>query len=411
MSQTTDGRVTQALITALNDGGPPVRIMAAAALSQAADLNAPQTPRYTAFTVSGEAWKALADGLAARGRYLRATAAASPLPPTDPRAITALITTLKDKESYMRIMAAAALSQPADARTVEALISALQDRDPKVKEQAAKSLGHVADPRVTDALIAALQDREVLVRARAAQSLEGVKEPKAVEALVAALQDQSRAVRVSAGLSLGRLDDPGTIEGIVRTLADLDYSGVWRGSGGLDAGYLAQQLIRPAAVEPLISMLDDRHSSNLVAIIAAAALGEIGDRRATMPLARALSRDTYPPGLAFLRMGEDKYKDWERADWAAAGALGKIRDPDAVEQLMVWLKKGDTPMKYLAAEALSNIADRRATGALVAAVQVNDARLQVEAARGLRKITGQEFTGFEPDRWKQWWDQHKTEYE
>ena len=426
-----DPRAVEGLLGALKDKDVSVRTAAAQS------LHAVDDPRAVEGLLG-----ALKDKDGSVRNEVRAVLALSE--PTDPRVAKALLAALTDPDASVRMASAGGLVLMKEPRGTEALIAALQDRSASVREQAAEvalALKHTTDPRAIEALVSIISsrssrehvpDRSALgrlllgrdtelrsrntdhfVRARAAQALEGCKDPAAIQALTAALQDESDAVRVSAALSLDQLDDPVAVEAMVRSLsrqvrlrACAKYFDVSKDmaivSGGLNFDYVAQKLVRPAAVETLISLLDDPTSG--VAAVAATALGEIEDRRAIAPLRRALLRSTHDSG-GF------RYDGLERADVAAALALGRIGDPDAVPDLEAALKRGDNQMKQGAAVALSNIADHRATGALVAAVQVNDARLQVEAARGLRKITGQEFTGFEPDRWKQWWDQHKTEYE
>ena len=421
-----DPRAVEALVAALDDSDASVRIAAAQS------LHAVDDPR---------AVKGLLGALKDKDTSVRTEAVAvlACSESAEPRVVQALVATLTDRDASVRTASAAGLVRMKEPRGTEALIAALQDRSASVRGQAAQALRHTTDPRAIEALVSILSHREAvresvldrvnnvfgrdaelysrdtdsIVHARVSQALEGSKDPAAIQALTAALQDDSYAVRVSAALSLDRLDDSVAVEAMVRSLAHqirlraaaraVDVSGYMDiASGGLDFDYVAQKLVRPGAVETLISLLDDPTSA--VAVVAASALGDLKDRRATVPLERTLLRDRYDRSLS-------KYDDPERADLAAAIALGKIGDPDAVLDLEAALRRGDTPMKQCAAGALSNIADRRAVGALAAAVQVHDSYLQVQAARGLRKITGQEFTGFEPDRWKQWWDQHKAEYE
>jgi len=101
---------------------------------------------------------------------------------------------------------------------------------------------------------------------------------------------------------------------------------------------------------------------------AARALGRIGDRQAVPPLIQALG-------------DED-----EDVRSAAAKALGRIGDPRAVPVLIQALGDGDEDVRKAAAEALGGIGDRQAVPALLQALGDENWRVRSAAAEALGRI-------------------------
>lgn len=86
-------------------------------------------------------------------------------------------------------------------------------------------------------------------------------------------------------------------------------------------------------------------------VVAAEALGKIGDARAVEPL------------IAALKYGVGAY--------SAAEALGRMHDPRAVEPLADALAEGDEALRRSAAEALAEFGDARAVGPLISELRGN----------------------------------------
>ena len=153
------------------------------------------------------------------------------------------------------------------------------------------------------------------------------------------------------------------------------------------------------AVEPLIAALKDKDSD--VRYAAAKALGEIKDPRAVEPLI-AVPKDYYS-GVryavteALVKIGAPamepliaalKDKDSKDSDvrQAAAEALGEIKDPRAVEPLIAALKDEDSDVRAAAAYALGEIKDPRAVEPLIAALKDGDSDVRKAAAKALGEI-------------------------
>lgn len=144
---------------------------------------------------------------------------------------------------------------------------------------------------------------EPLRRAHAAVLLgsEDAQAAEVVPYLLAALEDPDRTVRAGAAESLGRIGDP-------------------------------------RAVEPLIAVIEDRDGDWSVRARAAWSLGKLKDRRATGPLVAALA-----DMVSHVRL-------------LAATALGEIGDPAAEEALRSTAQHdSDLGVRYAAKEALAQI--------------------------------------------------------
>jgi|GEM_PF-1872313 len=118
------------------------------------------------------------------------------------------------------------------------------------------------------------------------------------------------------------------------------------------------------------------HKVDLIRIVAAMALGKIGDRKAVDPLINAL-RDKnvgWAAAEALGKIGDQKTVDLLRdilkgkdkyAIWAAAKALGKISDQEAVDFLINILSNKDAYSRWVAVVALQEIGDPKGVDALV----------------------------------------------
>jgi HEAT repeat protein len=211
------------------------------------------------------------------------------------------------------------------ARDVMGLIRLLKHRDLDVQYGAAEALGEIGDSGAVEPLIAALKNDEYGgVRWKAAEALSKIGAP-AVSALIGALRHHDDDVRWKASIALGEIGDP-------------------------------------RAIDPLISLLCDE--DRFVKSHAALALGAIGEP-AVNPLLRAL------------REGDGNLR------WGAAIALGKIRDPRAIEPLI-----GALADKYenVRAESASSLAamGKPASGPLLRFLTFSDRpeRLEVVTALG-----------------------------
>jgi HEAT repeat protein len=153
-----------------------------------------------------------------------------------------------------------------DPRAVVPLIDALGDTHGEVREAAAWSLGKFGDRRAVDPLLKTLGDEDPKVREAAAWSLGKFGDRRAVEPLLKTLGDEDPKVREAASRVLEELGEPlGRL--IQSTLA-----------GSREAGNELAGRKDPRSLDALILSLRDRDGK--VRRAAATVLGKIRDPRA-----------------------------------------------------------------------------------------------------------------------------------
>ena len=91
----------------------------------------------------------------------------------------------------------------------------------------------------------------------------------------------------------------------------------------------------------------------------------------------------------------------------AAEALGKIKDPRAVEPLITALKDEYSGVRWHAAWSLGEIQDPRAVEPLIEALKDEDSGVRLSAAWSLEKITKEHF-GREVAKWEEWLKKQKA---
>jgi formylglycine-generating enzyme required for sulfatase activity len=182
----------------------------------------------------------------------------------------------------------------------------------EVRRDAAKELCAYKENDVVDALIKAMQkDPDEVVRFCAAESLGKIGSRRAVESLLKALQDPHKNVVKYAAEALGKIGDERAIQPLLSTLGYENDFAPCRSAAEALAKFGAK------VVQPIIDCLgDDKKRS--AAILA---LGIIGDKAATQPLAEILNNELNTTNLR------------ERA----ADALGTIKDTATIEPLTIAL--------------------------------------------------------------------------
>jgi HEAT repeat protein len=143
-----------------------------------------------------------------------------------------------------------------------------------------------------------------------------------------------------------------------------------------------------SAVEPLLAALRDEDSDTRRA--AAEALDWLSDLHVVESLLAAsqtlnpdVTRQYDRVQYLALQLGS---ANWGAERRAAAGALGKLGDPHAVECLVLALRHKDRYVREAAAKALGKLGDARAVEPLLAALRGKDWLLREAAAEALRRI-------------------------
>ena len=168
-----DGQAVEPLISALQDHSS---YPAAVALGRIGDKRA-LGPLVAAYkdSLNDENFFASGDFAEILGKF------------DDPRAVTALISGLREAHVIKRGTAAIVLGKMG-AVAVEPLIAAIKDPHKYVRQGAADALGCIGDARAVDPLIVALKDFDEDVRREAAVALGRIGDRRAIEPLRAALK-------------------------------------------------------------------------------------------------------------------------------------------------------------------------------------------------------------------------------
>lgn len=242
----------------------------------------------------------------------------------------------EQKYGAQRKVAAIMLGMMRDDRAVVPLISELSFKD--YRETAATALINLGRLAV-EPLIAALKDPNGELRAISAELLGEIGDKRALESLIKVLKDKEFNVRKNAAAALGKIGDERAIEALLKVLVDKDINRTAANSlkmlgwkPGRDPQGVQFFVVQNAwkqvvemgepAIEPLITLLEENNDDNL--------------------------------------------------RWAAAEALGQIRDQRAVDPLIIALKDPDTTLRENAAAALGKIGDIRTIPSLIATIQSED---------------------------------------
>lgn len=102
----------------------------------------------------------------------------------------------------------------------ETLVADLHGEDWTKRCDAARLLGQSKDPRAVELLLPDLKDDNWKIRRNAAQALGVLKSTRAVDGLVEALQDRTATVRQRAAVALGRIKDPDTIPALIEAVVE-----------------------------------------------------------------------------------------------------------------------------------------------------------------------------------------------
>lgn len=266
----------------------------------------------------------------------------------DIRAEEVLIATLKDPEPVLRLVATSSLGDIAGLRSWEPVTAMLLDPVWSVRAAAARSLMNFKEQRTVEALIPMLKDKIKEVRQAAVEALANTDDPKLLDIFISLLKDQDEKTRKYAASGLGNIKHPGAIEPLLQALRDNEYNVCWSAS-------MALAKMGSAAVEPLIAALESYTWYGRE--LAADALGRIKDPRAVDPLIRLLR----------MMQVRNEYGSKEARE-AAVEALGELKDPRAVEPLIASLHDGDAYDEAIV--ALGKIGHPRAAKPLISWLRV-----------------------------------------
>jgi HEAT repeat protein len=245
-----------------------------------------------------------------------------------------------------------------ERRDIAGLARLLEHKDPQVQYEAAEALGNLGDEKAIGPLITALKRDEFSgVRWKAAEALSKIGNP-AVESLIATLQYPDDDVRWKAAIALGEIGNPDAIEPLILILSDEDRFVRSRAAHALS-------MIGEPSIPPLIHAL--KKGDPGVRWGAVLALGKIKNPLAVEPLILALADDQAmvraEAAAALASIGTPALGPLLGFLKGAQGetrievmtALGELKNADAIEPLLQLLESADEDERQAIADAIDAI--------------------------------------------------------
>jgi HEAT repeat protein len=257
------------------------------------------------------------------------------------------------------------LAERKDRADPAPLVAALTESDSvKVKLFAVKELTALKGKAAVDALVKALKDGEPSVRAAAADGLGGFGDTAAVAALTQSIFDNSPAVRTASAKALGALKSRDATPALCNRLTDAVPE------VAVAAATALAELADPASVEELIKAVVKPNAPTALVAAAAGALGKVRDPRAAGTFIALLSNKE------------------ENIRWSAVDGLGGVGGRAAVQPLSaVALKDPNPQIREAAVAALAKIGDVSALNTLVDALSDDQKRIADLALLSLLKLS------------------------
>jgi len=259
-----------------------------------------------------------------------------------------------------------AVAQP-DKTAWDVLKQGLADTNPLNRRQAVTATGSIGlDPEAIRLVEAAMKDdKDELIRATAAAELGEMKSRQSIPALRAALDDRAGEVGFAAAKSLWDMGDKtgrGFIEDVVAGQQQAFDGGV---KGALHRAdrlrYDPKKMAEIGAKSASGALLGPFN----IGVLAAEQVFKGGAEAARMQALNLLAEDCDPQTFKLLETSTTDDKTWaERA--AAAKALGRCGNPDAIPKLEENLSNSNAAVRFMAAGAIIRLSRRPDASASVA---------------------------------------------
>lgn len=208
---------------------------------------------------------------------------------------------------------------------IDIQIDLLQDPNWEIRREAIITLGEMADERCVVPVVQALRDGDWQVREAAVEALAEIGSP-AVEMLIKHLRDwESRKYVVRA---LGRINDERVLDPLISVLRNDEFKD--------DATRALVDLGKPAVEKLIIALNNKEDREDFVRKQSIIALGELKDPAAVDPLIAMLQDQDW-----FIRV-------------TAAGALEKIGDLRGREAIKLLIKDRDLVVRMRAERILAS---------------------------------------------------------
>jgi HEAT repeat protein len=279
---------------------------------------------------------------------------------------------------------------------VPELLQRLESPDITIAQKATIALGYLGSPEAVVPLVRALQSRQQHLYWQATAALSRIGDTQALDFLMKALQSSSVQLQSATAKALGKCGLP-AVAPLLRVIGDDRTDDLVK----FHAIHSLGEIGSPLAVQPLINLLDRK--SKHIRSEAIWALGQIRSPLAIIPLAdrltdsdlgvqsaaahalKAIGAPALPALLAMLKNSSSLTRS------VAIRTLAQLGFEEAVANLAEVLF-GD-PFPYVrsdAAQALGEIGSRSAIVHLGMAVRDQDRSVRTAAIRALRKVKSPE---------------------
>jgi HEAT repeat protein len=260
------------------------------------------------------------------------------------------------------------LAQP-ERTAWEELKTGLADTNPINRRQAVTATGSIGlDPEAVRLVEAALKDKDPLIRATAAAELGEMKSRESFPALKAALDDNVGEVGFAAAKALWDMGDKtgrGFIEDVVagqQPATDGGVKGAMRRANRLRYDPKAMTVL--GLKEASGALLGPFN----IGVIATEQVFKNGAVAARMEALNLLAQECDAQTFKLLETASTDDKTWaEKA--AAAKALGRCGNPDAIPKLELNLSNSNAAVRYMSAAAIIRLSEAPRVAASSSAVR------------------------------------------
>lgn len=291
------------------------------------------------------------------------------------------------------------------APAVPYLVQILSERiDATVRDAVVTTLEKIgkSDPKP---IIEALKSDRTQTRLTAIKILEVLADKQAVEPLVnAVLRDSAQTVRDQALQVLAKMaaDDPSVSDKLIATVEDEKAKPVIRSRAMKALGHISGAGLN---LDSLVAMLGNEEADIRLRCAAAAALGRSGNAEAVGPLLEAFKSKKAPirlwaavalngqSGSDVITALTNALKDEDdRVRVRAADALAAVQDPKVIDPLTKALADENAEVRTWGVIGLGNFSDKKAFDALTSALADSDVAVRVAAADALGRTGSLEAT-------------------
>lgn len=306
----------------------------------------------------------------------------------DRRAVEPLILVLQ--KGWARRWIIEALAKLGDPRAVEVLIPIAKNSSGDECIAAINALGTLGDPRAVDLLNNILKDetKNDDLRFKAAEALDQIGIAMGVEPLIANIGSFDETLKLSAEKGLIQIGTPA----IGHVLKCLCNPGDADGKINESAGRVFANVGEPAEIRILYMMSHIKNWNE--GGVCLGALGWIGSERSLKVLTSYFNHQYRSAAFTALgQIGDERvvrplidYIYRNSDDYRAIEALGKVKDPRALNSLIFALKHSSSEVRRGAAMALGNMEDKNSVEALMAAQNDSDSLVRETVTKSLEKI-------------------------